>query len=88
MNRLTCVTAMAAAFAALAQPASSNDATAAAIAAGVAGIAVGAALSNHHHRSHPGGHFSPKPGVTCYNKQRTCYHADGSFAASATWDYY
>lgn len=78
----------AALVAGLAQPAASNDATAAAIAAGVAGIAVGAALANQHHHSHPGGHFSPKPGVTCYNKQRACYHDDGSFAANATWEYY
>jgi hypothetical protein len=89
MRGLTRIAVMAVALGTgFAQPALPNDATAAAIAAGIAGVAVGAAISNHHHHNHPGGHFSPKPGVTCYNKQRACYHDDGSFAANATWEYY
>ncbi|MBP7001034.1 hypothetical protein [Amaricoccus sp.] len=88
MRRLTGAAALAAALTVQIQPAYPNDATAAAIAAGIAGVAVGAAIANHHHHSHPGGHFTPKPGVTCYNKQRACYHDDGSFAANATWEYF
>lgn len=75
---------------ALALPAEANDKdVAAAVAAGIAGVAIGAALSDHPHHGHtPRNHFSPKPGVTCYNYQAACYHDDGSFAANKTWEYY
>lgn len=74
----------------LAAPAAANNDVAAALAAGVVGVAIGASLSDHHkHHGHKqGGSFSPKPGVTCYDRQAACYHDDGSFASNMTWDIY
>lgn len=69
----------------LAQPATANNDTNAAIAAGVVGLAVGASLANHSHHSHKNkAHFSPEPGIECYDKQRACYHSDGGFAYNWT----
>ena len=69
-------------------PAAAHSDVAAAVAAGLVGVAVGAALSdNSHHHSHSN-HFSPQPGVTCYDRQRACYHDNGGFAAHATREYY
>ncbi len=76
-----------------AAPAAAHNHTGDAIAAGVVGAAIGAALANSAHRSHErerssSHHWSPKPGVTCYDRQAACYHNDGSFAAHMTWEIY
>lgn len=59
------------------------------IAAGVVGVALGAAIAHNSGHHHSGSNkFSPKPGVTCYNKQRACYHDDGSYAAHMTHEFF
>jgi hypothetical protein len=80
----------AAALMAFASPAAANNDVAAAVAAGIVGVAIGASLSDHHkHKNHKhNGQFSPKPGVTCYDRQRACYKNDGSFASNMTWEFY
>lgn len=81
----------AAALSGLASPAAAhNNDVAAAVAAGVVGVAIGAALSDHpkHHGHKHKDHFSPKPGVTCYDYQAACYHDDGSLASNMTWEVY
>lgn len=74
----------------LASPVAANNDVAAAVAAGVVGVAIGASLADHHkHHGHKyDGTFSPKPGVTCYDRQRACYKNDGSFASNMTWEFY
>jgi len=71
-------------------PAGANDHLAAALAAGVVGAAIGASLADHpHHHGHKhNNHFSPKPGVTCYDRAGACYHNDGSLASNMTWEVY
>lgn len=76
---------------ALGQPAQANSDVAAAVAAGVVGVAVGASLAKHSHHSHSHSnkrHFSPEPGITCYDHQRACYHDGGGFASNWTWRIY
>ena len=73
----------------LAQPAGANSDVAAAIAAGVVGAAVGASLANHsHHKHNHKAHFSPTPGIKCYDYQRACYHEGGGFATNWTRQVY
>jgi hypothetical protein len=80
----------AASLATLAGPAGANSDVAAAVAAGVVGAAIGASLADHHHHHKHGhkAHFSPSPGIECYDYQRACYHADGGFAKNWTWRVY
>ena len=87
-SRITAIAASGA-LALLAEPAGANSDVAAALAAGVVGVAVGASLANHehhHHKSNP--HFSPKPGIECYDRQRACYHTDGGYSDKWTWRIY
>ena len=70
-------------------PAGANDDAAAALAAGVIGAAIGASLADHahHHHKHKN-QFSPKPGITCYDREAACYHDNGGFAGKMTWEVY
>ena len=73
-------------------------------AAAVVGILLGAAVlaassrdhRHENHRSYSGEYrpqpniapFSPKRNVTCYPRQRTCYHRDGRVASGMTQRYF
>ncbi len=75
--------------ASLGQPAGANSDVAAAVAAGVVGVAVGASLAKHAHHGHKHkAHFSPAPGIECYDYQRACYHSDGGYASNWSWKVY
>jgi len=89
MRRMTTALIAGATVATLAQPAAANSDVAAALAAGVVGAAIGASLADHPHHTHRhDAHFSPAPGIECYDYQRACYHADGGFANNWTWRVY
>jgi hypothetical protein len=86
------------------QKASAMDADERRKAAAVVGVIVGAAAlaaasrdhRHEHHRAHSGSYqprpnvapFSPKAGVTCYPRERTCYHRNGSVSNNMTATYF
>lgn len=98
MKKLMTVALLAAALAGPPATVHARDGdVATALVAGVVGAAVGAALSRPEKQKTviyrdrnaapapaSAERFSPKPGIQCYDRSRSCYHRNGGFAANWT----